>query len=655
MMAPSAGFWTIKLPEAEQLELTSKLDRRRERKRTWRDLRDFVLDASPYSRLVAPLRAVTANTPADIAAEKVAKIKRKLNISNKDLRPATAADITAGTSVADGAASIAEWKSETAQMMSLLGPDSEHAHPYPLLQLNQTLQNAGSSIVSSSSTANLHASQLSASGYLEDYQLPHYIHPEPGTDSAAVKRRRTVIGTMLSPAAAREVKLEATLDDYMTASLPLEPAVLSSSSSRLQQSVKAAYSTTAAAASKQSKPLTAAAAVVAEVDVFERQRRRLAAFLTAANPEALQQSAAVPAPAVPDTSKSLYSCNSSSNNPERRVTGTATATGKQFSTASTAATAAMTAASNSGVYSPTRSAARSRHASPDRSSTAAAAAAVSPQRSSRHPLQHNSTLNSNTNSNNNNKSNSSASFGLGSDAPVTPLQPSAEMRSSLVQLFESSLGTGHWSDAVASQLARPLTAAAAYIPVEATAADVAVAGSTGAGVSLAASQTLRCEQQQFSNSSSCCSPSGSAVEAFALGCSVVSNGSSSKSCCFDGSLRQLSPTSAFSDSFKRNACGLTGTAASATGAGAAGGARSVSSSAGTAASTLLLTATLSAAANEEPGAVWLQRLAAVSEQKGDTADAVQLYSEAAHILTTGTLVFCSFHRFTCCHTAGYQY
>jgi hypothetical protein len=643
-MAPSAGPWAIELPEAEQLELTSKLDRRR--KRTWLDVRDFVLDASPYSRLVAPLRAVTANTPADIAAEKVAKIKRKLNISNKDLRPATAAGITAGTSVADGAASIAEWKSETAQMMSLLGPDSEHAHPYPLLQLNQTLQNAGSSIVSSNSIVSLHASQLSASGYLKDYQLPRYIHPEPGTDSAAVKRRRTVIGTMLSPAAAREAKLEATLDDYMPATLPLEPAVLSSSSSRLQQSVKAADSTTTAAASKQSKPLTAAAAVVAEADDFERQRRRLAAFLTAANPEALQQSAAVPAPAMLATSKSFYSCNSSSNSPERRVTGNVTATGKQSSTARTAATAAMTATSHSSatysnMQSPTRSAARSRHASPDRSS--AVATAVSPQRSPTKPLQH---------TNNNNNSNS-ASFGLGSDAPVTPLQPSAEMRSSLVQLFESSLGSGHWSDAVASQLARPLTAAAAYIPVEATAADVAVAGSTGAGVSLAASQTLRCEQQQqFGSSSSSCSPSGSAPEAFTLGSSVVSNSSSSKGCCFDESLRQLSPTSAFSDSFKRKACGLTGTTVSATSAGAGAGARSVSSSAGTSSAALLLTTTLSAAANEEPGAAWLQRLAAVSEQKGDTDDAVQLYSEAAHILTTGTLVFCSLHRFTCYHTAG---
>jgi hypothetical protein len=643
MMAPSAGPWTIELPEAE-LEVPSKLDRRR--KRPWKDdWRDFVLDASPYSRLVAPLRAVTVHTPADVAAERVANIKRKLNLSSKDLRPATAAGINADTSATDSAASIAEWKSETAHMMSLLGPDSDHAHPYPLLQLNQTLQNAGSSIMSSGCTSSLHVGQLSASGFLQDYQLPRYTHPEPGTDSAAVKRRRTVTGTMLSPAAAKEAKLEATLDDYMTATLPLEPAVLSNSTSRLQQSVKIAENA-AAAASKQSKPLTAgasvAAAVVAEVDDFERQRRRLAAFLTAANPEALQQRAAVPASDIHDASRSLH--NSSS--PERQITDTA-ALGKQFSTVRTATTSAMTATGNfsgasSSMHSPTRSAARSRHASPDRS------AALSPTRS---PKQHCSA--------NSSSSSSSASYGLGGDAPV-PVQPSAEMRSTLVQLFESSLGSGQWSDAVASQLAHPLTAAAAYIPAEATAADVAVAGSAGAGVSLAASETLRSELQQCNGSSS----SGAAAEAFALGSSSVASDSSSTGYCFDESSRLLSPTSAFggsssasvfSESFKRNACGLTSTATStATGtATTAGATRSVNSSS----SALLLTTTVSAAANEEPQAVWLQRLAAVSEERGDSDDAVHLYSEAAHILTTGTLLHlavCTYNQLSSIQESIYQ-
>ncbi|CAM9441311.1 unnamed protein product [Ectocarpus sp. 4 AP-2014] len=189
-------------------------------------------------------------------------------------------------------------------------------------------------------------------------------------------------------------------------------------------------------------------------------------------------------------------------------------------------------------------------------------------------------------------------FGLGGDA-LEPTPPSESMTANFVGLLEGSLGLGVWTDPVASQLARPLNAVLAYLPPE--------------GARL------------FDESGRHFTPPGGSHEAEA-NLPPDNEPSAAHATSPDGKKNKTATATATTTS---------GIKAAPTGAGRGPtkqGAACISAP-GTAASSLLTVTMERGTAEEAPRAVWLGRVAAVMEARGDRDEAVRLYGEAAAELT----------------------
>ncbi|CAM9244707.1 unnamed protein product, partial [Ectocarpus sp. 13 AM-2016] len=190
-------------------------------------------------------------------------------------------------------------------------------------------------------------------------------------------------------------------------------------------------------------------------------------------------------------------------------------------------------------------------------------------------------------------------FGLGGDA-LEPTPPSESMTANFVGLLEGSLGLGVWTDPVASQLARPLNAVLAYLPPE--------------GVRL------------FDESGRRFTPPGGSHEAEAN--PPPDSGPSAAHATSPNGKKKKNTATATTTTTGGIKAASTGADRGPTKQGAA-----CFSAPGTAASSLLTVTMERGTAEEAPRAVWLGRVAAVMEARGDRDEAVRLYGEAAAELT----------------------
>ncbi|CAM9575821.1 unnamed protein product, partial [Scytosiphon promiscuus] len=188
-----------------------------------------------------------------------------------------------------------------------------------------------------------------------------------------------------------------------------------------------------------------------------------------------------------------------------------------------------------------------------------------------------------------------AFFGLGGDA-IASTEPSRSMTANLVGLFENSLGLDVWTDPVASQLARPLDAILAYLPPE--------------GARL------------HKESGRCFLAPGGSREALHARAGFPTSPTVDK-------LNGKPVATAEADTAITRARKGTATATPAQSL-----LRATSCSGTPSASAPLLTVTMEhGAVREAPRAVWLGRMAAVMEARGDRDEAVRLYGKAVTELT----------------------
>ncbi|CAM9599430.1 unnamed protein product, partial [Laminaria digitata] len=190
-------------------------------------------------------------------------------------------------------------------------------------------------------------------------------------------------------------------------------------------------------------------------------------------------------------------------------------------------------------------------------------------------------------------------FGLGGDERAS-IAPSQSMAANFIGLLEDSLGQGVWADPVASELARPLDAILAYLPPE--------------GARLHEDSGRRFQPLGHGKPPQISLPAAEVTG----GC-------------------RIAHTPAAESEGNTNGTNSTAVAAA---TAAAHGEKSATPMSPSGQRTALggggvsLTATMeNGAIDETPRAVWLGRVAAVMEARGDRDEAVRLYGEASAVLT----------------------